>query len=741
MKTRFDDVDGKKRLRLRNLAGVLPRSLILLIWAAGACSGGSAHPDGGSGGSGGGTAGSGGSGGGTTGSGGSDGGATASGGVSGAPVVISAATPTPRTTTWSVNYWQWSPTYGDDVTGTDALVAALKPGLMRVGGYNNDANTPDPFDEAQLDKAVAYARAIGAEPLLQVPHLADTSGQTPTAATAAAMVTYANITKGYGIKYFSVGNEPDIYPDQGGLTNSTLPAIPGYTPAAYCASVTDFVAAMKAVDPTIKIVGPDLAYKYQAGNTANDWLTPILTGCGDLFDIVAVHRYPFEAKVATLASAQRDPAAFRQVIASVRGLMQKAGQGDKPLALTEMNVAYDATTCVLDASPGTVGSALWLADSIGAAIDLGLWTSTVWDIADSEDWALGLIGTPPAHTPRPEYYAYSLFADHFGPTLLNVTSAPSGVSVHASRNGANDATDIVAVNWNGTATALSFQVTGLATTPAPAEITLPSVSIAAVEIPDTGTVKAWSYGEAQRAAASGPQSLTVGGASGGTDGGVDGGGAGAGRTVGTGCAPTDGGRTCPQVVAPGPTITTLGSDSGTMLTFGEGSDTWGSFSYASGGGPAPSAAVTADGNGLQIVGGSQGPGDYEGVGLYYNSSSCLNAAAYSGVKFDFSGTLGTCQLRVGISYSTDVPPTDDPVRGTCTAAASSCYGPLADVTTTATAAAATAATVKVSFASMNGGSPTATADPTSIISVQWQLLAATGGPCTANFTVENVAFY
>lgn len=42
--------------------------------------------------------------------------------------------------------------------------------------------------------AVAYARAIGAEPLIQVPLLADIDGSPPTAASAAAMVTYANVT-------------------------------------------------------------------------------------------------------------------------------------------------------------------------------------------------------------------------------------------------------------------------------------------------------------------------------------------------------------------------------------------------------------------------------------------------------------------------------------------------------------------------------------------------------------------
>jgi hypothetical protein len=230
-----------------------------------------------------------------------------------------------------------------------------------------------------LDKAVAYARAIGGEPVIQVPLLADNAGQTPTPDTAAAMVTYANVTNGYGIKYFSVGNEPDLYDTQGWPTNMSQPAIPGYTPSDYCTSVRAFVTAMKAVDPTIQIIGPDLSWKYQAGNSQNDWLTPVLTDCGDLFDVISIHRYPFEAAAATLSAAAADPALFRSVINSVFGILHATGQGSKPLALMEMNIVYDATTCVLEASPGTVGSALWLADSVGTAMELGLWTTAVWD--------------------------------------------------------------------------------------------------------------------------------------------------------------------------------------------------------------------------------------------------------------------------------------------------------------------------------------------------------------------------
>ncbi len=462
------------------------------------------------------------------------------------PLVVSTATRTPRTTATGVNYWLWMPAFGDDVTATDTLTAALKPTLMRVGGYNNDANTQDPFDDAAFDTAVAYARAIGAEPIIQVPLLADTSGKPPTAATAAAMVTYANVTKSYGLKYFSIGNEPDLYASQGLVADPTQPAIPGYSPGAYCATARDYVTAMKAVDPTIKIVGPDLSWKYIAGSSATDWLTPILTSCGDLFDIVAIHRYPFEAAQATLAAAAADAASFRNVMTSVRGILQATGQGAKPLALTEMNVVYDATFCVLDASPGTVGAALWLADGLGTANELGLWTSAVWDISDDDGYALGLLGPAPGHTPRPAYYAYALFADYFGPTLVEVTSAPSGVNAYASRNQADDATEIMLVNWNRSAAPLAFSVAGLTTAPSPVTFVLPPVSIAAVVIPDHGAATAWTYGDAQRETASGPQSLPAGmtGPPVVTDGGSQGGAGAAGKTPGASCA-TDGAVVCP----------------------------------------------------------------------------------------------------------------------------------------------------------------------------------------------------
>jgi hypothetical protein len=673
----------------------------------------------------------------------------AGGSVPSQPLVVSTATRTPITTTRSVSYWDWMPSYGSSVAGTEALVAALRPAIIRVGGYNNDVNMADAFDDTAFDAAVAYARAIGAEPLIQAPLLADNTGRPPTPATAAAMVTYANLTKGYRIKYFSVGNEPDLYPDGGMPGNPALPAMPGLTPLAYCTLVRPFVAAMKAADPTIQIVGPDLSYKYQAGNGTFDWLTPILTSCGDLYDIVSIHRYPFEAKQATLAAAAGDVATFKSVIASVRGILSSTGQSAKPLALTETNVVYDATGCVLAASPGTVGSALWMASTVGATIDLGLWTTAVWDISDTDDYSLGLIGLPPAHTPRPAYHAYRLFADHFGSTHVDVTKTPPGVTAYASRNQADDTTQIMAVNWNQAPAGLEVQVTGLPKTPASATFLLPPVSLAAIEVPDGRPAMAWTYGEAQRQTASGPAPLPAGAAAsaGGSDGGTSTA-SGAGKIPGTSCA-TDGGVICAKLVPPSPAITTMGTMSGSGVSFGSGVEAWASYSYAGSGQSPPTATVTADGLGLEIVGGFSASvtadANFAGFGLYLAGSSCLDASGYTGIAFDFSGGLGGCNLQAGMNFSGNDAMSNDSVRGACSGTTSQCYGPSADVTSGALATTASSPTIRVPFAAFVGGMPNPTADPSTIVAIQWQLTAslgsADGGMCAAHFTVRNVSFY
>src|SRR5579871_3130315 len=61
-------------------------------------------------------------------------------GAGGSPLIISTTHRTARPQNWSVDYWMWLPSGGDPIDGTQAAVQSLKPALMRVGGYNSDAN-------------------------------------------------------------------------------------------------------------------------------------------------------------------------------------------------------------------------------------------------------------------------------------------------------------------------------------------------------------------------------------------------------------------------------------------------------------------------------------------------------------------------------------------------------------------------------------------------------------------------
>lgn len=94
--------------------------------------------------------------------------------------------------------------------------------------------------------------------------------------SAIEWVRYANITKGYGVKYWQIGNEVE---HDANLTMSE-----------YTNLFIDFAAAMKAIDPAIKIGTGVLS------NTT--WNKDVLTKAGTLCDFVATHSYQHNSKLA-----------------------------------------------------------------------------------------------------------------------------------------------------------------------------------------------------------------------------------------------------------------------------------------------------------------------------------------------------------------------------------------------------------------------------------------------------------
>jgi hypothetical protein len=210
---------------------------------------------------------------------------------------------------------------------------------------------------------------------------------------------------------------------------------------------------------------------------------------------------------------------------------------------------------------------------------------------------------------------------------------------------------------------------------------------------------------------------------------------------------TDAGPSCPTVAVSNPAVTTSGTAIGTTLMFGSGTDAWSSFTYEGSGQTALSLSLTPDTAGMQIAGGLVPPiaasANYNGAGLFYYGSGCLDASAYTGVTLDFSGSLGGCSLALQIGFAADADHAYS-AQGQCTSASSSCYGPFADITAQALAVTPAAPTIQVPFSTLTGGMPVETLDPTTVLSLSWQLAAPLGqdaGGCSASFAVENVSFY
>jgi hypothetical protein len=164
------------------------------------------------------------------------------------------------------------------------------------------------------------------------------------------------------------------------------------------------------------------------------------------------------------------------------------------------------------------------------------------------------------------------------------------------------------------------------------------------------------------------------------------------------------------------------------------------FAFSAPGLAAPTAtAVSGPDGSIQSLQVSANPGTstdpfnaFLGFGLPFITPPCVDAGAFTGVRFTVTGDLGTCSLTSSVIVSQDNSVAFGPF-GTCTAAA--CFPPASGPLHTGVNV--------VQFADMTGGSPLPTVDPTALNGIQWTFTVPTDGvtaPCVANFTITDVAF-
>ncbi|MCT2282431.1 cellulose binding domain-containing protein [Micromonospora chalcea] len=277
-------------------------------------------------------------------------------------------------TALGVNHAIWDSQLGSAET-SDLLKAAGVKMLRYPGGsyadiYHWETHTaPGGYvaPNTDFDTFMAGARRVGAEPMI----IANYGTGTP--AEAAAWVRYANVTKGYGAKWWTVGNENYGNGHYGSAWEAD--DHPDKSASQYARLVIEYADAMKAVDPSIK-VGAVLTMPgnwpdgITAGSDPGPWNQTVLSLAGPKIDFVDVHWYPGGNAADSLARTNHLPDAawlLRQQIARYAG----PGADRIGISFTELNVDAGRTT-----APG----ALFLADAYSGLLEQGVFTVQWWNV-------------------------------------------------------------------------------------------------------------------------------------------------------------------------------------------------------------------------------------------------------------------------------------------------------------------------------------------------------------------------
>ncbi len=328
-----------------------------------------------------------------------------------------------------------------------------EPTLARLGPEEWPSNDARVFDlktqrfvrrPLDLDAFIRLCRRTGAEPVIVVAYDSmykpGLPGETvPDLArlleNAVSLVRYANIERGYGIKYWEIGNESYYYVYNGGARATD-----------YARDFVTFAAAMKGVDPSIKVGagGPagtdDVGALDNLHGEATPWWREVFGKAAGGIDFVSVHEYPCYEWYGY--DYYRQNPVRMQAVDAIDAAARRYGPpglaGRLRYLITETNSAdwYAHPQNLGWKHANTLGHGLVLFDMLGQAVsDPRVVTVQIWatrwlqNEANPELWdALDRRNEPLATG-----MAVKLLAQGLGDRIVSATDAP-GVRVVAARD-------------------------------------------------------------------------------------------------------------------------------------------------------------------------------------------------------------------------------------------------------------------------------------------------------------------
>jgi len=315
--------------------------------------------------------------------------------------------------------------------------------LRFPGGAWTDTVDMKPF---QIDMLMTFAKQVGAMPTISVRML----GGKPE--TAAELVRYTNLEKKYGVTYWSIGNEPSIFTQ---LNQADY----DYTIEHLNKDWRAIAVAMKAVDPTIKLMGPEIHQWNDSLETTpkdsagRDWMTEFLKANGDLVDVVTVHRYPLHSptRPVTVQALRENTRKWLGEVEYMRRVIRETVGRDLPIAITEVN--SDPSSAMLqEVSPDSFYNAIWYADVLGQMMNADVFMVNQW-VLSQRTTGLGLFqGT----TVRPTFYVFPLYKN-FGSEQVYAASDVADVDIFAAKREDGTLT-LMVINLSDTEQRIPLQV-------------------------------------------------------------------------------------------------------------------------------------------------------------------------------------------------------------------------------------------------------------------------------------------
>ncbi|MEV1004283.1 cellulose binding domain-containing protein [Nonomuraea sp. NPDC050202] len=342
----------------------------------------------------------------------------------------------------------------DTNLGTNETADLLKDAGMKLlrypgGSYSDiyhwaDHTAPGGYvaPNTDFDTFMRGVRRTGAQPMVTANY------GTGTAEEAAAWVRHANITKGYGVKYWEIGNENYGNGHYGTAWEADDHA--DKSPNEYARHVVAYADAMKAVDPTIKIGAvlttpanwPDAIV---AEGDSGSWNQVVLSAAGSKIDFVILHWYP--------GALDRTGHIPDMIQLTREQIARYAGPGSERIgiAMTEFNTGSSSN------GTNTQPGALAAADAYATLLANGVFTVDWWNVhngigavtqveghTDYGDFGLlssgactsdGSVCEPALNTPFAPYYALQMMSRFARPgdRFIRAATDQPKVTAHAAR--------------------------------------------------------------------------------------------------------------------------------------------------------------------------------------------------------------------------------------------------------------------------------------------------------------------